>query len=259
LANNAGALTARELSTGISQANASALAIFTAALVTENGPGPVTTKIRDADRVRFFFSRIFQKLNLPGPVTGTASFHAKLPVQAPDLVCLCSNKPIHGRLLVGSKTSVVFFLLLLMLSNIWIIVLPLAIASAAQVVKALTFMAKKGRFEIKQLSKWGGFPSSHMAMVASVATIVGIVSGIASIEFLIIFSLGILVMRDASGLRMFVEQHSRAINIIRKEIPGLAKKIPQQRISIGHTDVEIVGGVLFGILLTFGYVVIFGY
>ena len=151
---------------------------------------------------------------------------------------------------MGSKTSVVF-LGVDMFEQYWVIVLPLVITGLTQIVKAFVVMGQTGHFKFESLFKWGGFPSSHMALVSSVATVAGLVDGIRSVTFVIALSFAILVMRDAMGLRMFVEHHSRAINVLREQSSAKVQaRIPKQRLSIGHTRVEIAGGIIFGVGLT---------
>lgn len=110
---------------------------------------------------------------------------------------------------------------------------------------------KTKKSDKKDLYQWGGFPSSHAALVSSLATSIIVIRGWNSAEFMIVLAFGILVLRDAIGLREFVEQHAKAINVIRKNLPVDQRKlIPIQVDSIGHSRTEVIGGVVIGAIIT---------
>jgi len=124
----------------------------------------------------------------------------------------------------------------------------------------MLLMARSGRFEFKDLYKWGGFPSSHSALVASLATVVWILSGPYSAEFAIALAFGVIVVRDAMGLRMFVQANSRAINQIRETLPADARrKVAEQEKSVGHTQLQVAGGIVFGVAVALAWYWVFGF
>lgn len=121
-------------------------------------------------------------------------------------------------------------------------------------------MAKTGRFDFKDLFKWGGFPSSHSALVSCLATVVWILSGPYSSEFAISIAFGVIVVRDAMGLRMFVQANSRAINQIRETLsPDVQRKVAEQEHSVGHTKAQVAGGIVFGVAVALAWYWIFGF
>jgi acid phosphatase family membrane protein YuiD len=136
-----------------------------------------------------------------------------------------------------------------------LILLPILVTGLTQVIKFVVHVVMTGKVDGKELFKWGGFPSSHAALVGSLGTLVWLYRGFASIEFMIVLGFGVIVLRDAMGLREFVEKHSLAINVLRKNLsPSQQKQVPHQIESVGHSPLEVSGGLLIGIgisLLTY--------
>ena len=87
-----------------------------------------------------------------------------------------------------------------------------------------------------------------------------ILSGIYSAEFAIALAFGVLVVRDAMGLRMFVQKNSLAISQIRATLPtNIRRKIIEPERSVGHTQVQVAGGIFFGIAVALVWYWIFGF
>ena len=116
-----------------------------------------------------------------------------------------------------------------MASSFWPILLPLLTTGLTQLIKLLVDLAKTGRLEIRDLFKWGGFPSSHSALVTCLAVVVGLLDGWYSAAFAIALAFAIIVIRDAMGLRMFVQRNSHAINQIRETLPANMKRKVAER------------------------------
>ncbi|WP_420477130.1 divergent PAP2 family protein [Noviherbaspirillum sp. ST9] len=90
----------------------------------------------------------------------------------------------------------------------------------------------------------GGFPSSHTAIVSSVAALVAMEEGIAHPAFGVSLALTLIVILDANGLRQQVGAHAELINDL---VPGEEPQ-DQVRERMGHTRFEIAGGTAIGIL-----------
>lgn len=120
-----------------------------------------------------------------------------------------------------------------------------------QIVKVLIKWIRTGKFEVKEYYAWGEFPSSHIALVSSLATVAALVAGIDSLAFGLSLAFAVIVARDAMGLRMFVERNGHAINKLRALLPRDKQRlIEKQPARVGHTPVEAFGGAVFGIGLT---------
>jgi len=92
---------------------------------------------------------------------------------------------------------------------------------------------------------YGGLPSNHSAIVSSMAVLIAFKEGLNHPAFGISVTLAFIVMLDATSLRREVGRHSAAIN---KLIPSESDS-PKLRERMGHTPLEIVAGILVGIVV----------
>ena len=95
----------------------------------------------------------------------------------------------------------------------------------------------------------GGFPSNHSAVVSSMATLIALREGIGHPAFGVAVALCFIVVIDANSLRQHVGRQAAAINRLAEGQP--AHKTLRER--MGHTVVEICGGLATGIAI--GHVV----
>lgn len=93
-------------------------------------------------------------------------------------------------------------------------------------------------------------PSSHSAVVCSLATLVGRYNGFDSALFGIAFILAIVVMYDAAGIRRAAGKQAKLLNKI-VETPGLNALQMQERLVevLGHTPLEVLVGAILGIIV----------
>ncbi|MFH0830617.1 MAG: divergent PAP2 family protein [Parcubacteria group bacterium] len=132
-----------------------------------------------------------------------------------------------------------------------LVVWPILVTVFTQLTKVAIRAVQTGKFETNEYFAWGKFPSSHIALVTSLATVVALVVGVQSVEFAMALALAVLVTRDALGLRMFVENHAKAINVLRTLLPASKQRlVPKQVDRVGHTLLEALGGAAFGLGLT---------
>jgi uncharacterized protein len=104
----------------------------------------------------------------------------------------------------------------------------------------------------------GGMPSSHSALVTSLATATGLRYGFDGAYFAIATVLALIVMYDARGVRQESGQHARVINRILREImTGHTISEGELKELLGHTTIEVFVGALVGILYTL-VLVLFG-
>ncbi|MCR5495517.1 MAG: divergent PAP2 family protein [Treponema sp.] len=102
--------------------------------------------------------------------------------------------------------------------------------------------------------KTGGLPSSHSALVASLATVIAFRNGLDSDIFILAFCFFMVTVRDAVGVR-------RSSGIQAKKINEIGKSLDEQKIidysSIkevnGHTPIEVTFGCLLGIFIGFAF------
>ena len=104
------------------------------------------------------------------------------------------------------------------------------------------------------LWKTGGMPSSHSALAASMATTIGFREGFNSSLFLVLCGYGLLIVRDAVGVRRASGLQARALNNMGRDLEekfGIAYK-PVKEIS-GHTVSEVLIGLMIGFFIAVAF------
>lgn len=100
----------------------------------------------------------------------------------------------------------------------------------------------------------GGFPSNHSAVVSSMATLIALREGISEPAFGVAVTLAFIVIIDANSLRRHVGKQAEAINRIAKN--DTAHSHLRER--MGHTLVEIAGGLCTGVAVAFAINAVLG-
>ena len=135
-------------------------------------------------------------------------------------------------------------------SNLTLLV-PLSAMIAVQIFKFAREWWRKGELSASVLFSTGGMPSSHSALVTSLATATGIQYGFSSAYFAIASVLALIVMYDARGVRQESGQHARVLNqIVRELMAGHTISERELKELLGHTTVEVFVGALVGIVYT---------
>jgi len=100
----------------------------------------------------------------------------------------------------------------------------------------------------------GGLPSSHSSLVTAVALTIGLQEGFDSAIFALAMSIGMIVIYDAAGVRRQAGIHAERINAIMKsffESGQLGEdELDDLKEMLGHTPLEVVSGVILGMLIT---------
>lgn len=79
-----------------------------------------------------------------------------------------------------------------------VLIIPFLVLIITQVCKTIYFSIKNKKLDLFTLLTTGGLPSSHSALVASLAIVILKTNGVRSTEFAISVILAIIVMYDAS-------------------------------------------------------------
>jgi acid phosphatase family membrane protein YuiD len=111
-------------------------------------------------------------------------------------------------------------------------------------IKFLINSARQRRWAFNLIGN-GGFPSNHSATVTSMATLIALREGMGHPAFGVAVTLCFIVMIDANSLRQHVGRQAAAINRLAAGESG--HKVLRER--MGHTLVEISGGILTGIAI----------
>ena len=118
----------------------------------------------------------------------------------------------------------------------------------AQLIKVPWNYFSSGKWDWVLLLRAGGMPSSHSALVASVAHASGLFVGFDSPLFALALTLAIIVIYDATGIRRQAGMHAEYINrIIRERLKGVDSKDHQLREMLGHTPLEALTGTILGV------------
>jgi acid phosphatase family membrane protein YuiD len=113
-------------------------------------------------------------------------------------------------------------------------------------IKFLINSARQRRWAFNLVGN-GGFPSNHSAVVTSMATLIALREGMGHPAFGVAVALAFVVMIDANSLRQHVGRQAAAIN----RLAGKDSNAKLLRERMGHTLVEIAGGICTGIAMGF--------
>jgi acid phosphatase family membrane protein YuiD len=133
-----------------------------------------------------------------------------------------------------------------------ILILPLLSGFIAQIIKFF-IKSNKQNFNFKNLMVYSGMPSGHSAMVVSLSSILFFQQGWQSPLFAFSIVLAIIVIRDALGIRRYLGQHGKILNILVKDLKDdfvLDKTYPHLLEQIGHTPAQVVAGSLIGLAVS---------
>jgi acid phosphatase family membrane protein YuiD len=100
----------------------------------------------------------------------------------------------------------------------------------------------------------GGMPSSHAATMTATTLAIGLFDGFNTPVFALAFAISMIVIYDAAGVRREAGYHAEALNKLVDEWFAVTKTplVDQKRMKemLGHTPIEVVGGVLTGLVST---------
>ena len=130
------------------------------------------------------------------------------------------------------------------------IYVPFFLWFGIQLFKLIYDLVKTKKFNFKRIMGAGGMPSSHSAIVCSLATCIGKEYGLDSGIFAFSVIMAFVVMYDAAGVRRAAGRQARILNKI-LETPGLTTGEVQERLieALGHTPVQVFVGAILGIVV----------
>lgn len=144
----------------------------------------------------------------------------------------------------------------------------------AQLIKALIYSVKNKKFRAERILGAGGMPSSHSAMVCSLAITTCRVCGVNSPEFALAMALALVVMYDACGVRREAGRHALEINRMRKIVDRLDDEVVEKindeldqefdqddgeqelKELLGHTPLQVICGAMLGILIGMAFPIV---
>lgn len=130
------------------------------------------------------------------------------------------------------------------------IYIPLLTWAFIQIFKFIYELIQTKKFNFKRILGAGGMPSSHSAVVMSLAVLVGKTEGFDSTTFALAMVFAFVVMYDAAGVRRAAGKQASLLNKI-VETPGLTGMQVTERLVevLGHSPVQVFVGALIGIVI----------
>jgi acid phosphatase family membrane protein YuiD len=124
----------------------------------------------------------------------------------------------------------------------------------AQILKPPLEYLRRGKWKWGYLFSAGGMPSSHSALMVGATLGIGLHEGFDSGMFALAVAVSMIVIYDAAGVRREAGRHAEAINVLIDELlSGHPISDKQLREVLGHTPMEVTGGVFLGIVISILY------
>ncbi len=129
---------------------------------------------------------------------------------------------------------------------------PLVAAGASwlisQGVKPVLYRITRRKWDWHWLVTSGGMPSAHSAVVAALATAVGLREGLNSSAFAIALVTALVVLYDSAGVRRAASIQAQILNQMLEELFS-GRPIAQTHLRelIGHTPFEVLVGAALGV------------
>jgi hypothetical protein len=123
---------------------------------------------------------------------------------------------------------------------------------ASQGIKMILKSGKKKKISLKDVFSYSDMPSSHTATVIGLAAYLALSEGFSSSMFAVSLILAVIVITDAIGLRNYLGEHGKTINVLVKDLKEddfLDNRYPKQLEHIGHTPVQVMTGAAIGIII----------
>lgn len=130
------------------------------------------------------------------------------------------------------------------------LIVPLSTWFFIQIFKVISETIKNKKFDYKRILGAGGMPSSHSAVVTSLATLIGKSEGFNSSIFAISLIFACIVMYDATGVRRAAGEQAKLLNKIvqTQELTGI--KVREKLVEVlGHTPLQVLVGAIVGIVV----------
>ncbi len=137
-----------------------------------------------------------------------------------------------------------------------IIIITITAMLLTQTIKVVIHFFINKKCDEKVFFSTGGMPSSHSALVTSLATAIGLFqyheAGKFSYPFAVSIVLALIVIHDSVGIRYESSKHARELNQIKfrlnliENIEAEEKKLKE---ALGHRPIEVLIGVIFGALI----------
>ena len=130
------------------------------------------------------------------------------------------------------------------------LIVPFATWFCIQLFKLIYDLVTTKKFNFKRILGAGGMPSSHSAVVVSLATMIGKSQGVESPIFGLAIIFAFIVMYDAAGVRRAAGKQAKILNKI-VQTPGLTGVEVTEKLQefLGHTPIQVFVGAFIGVIV----------
>jgi uncharacterized protein len=120
----------------------------------------------------------------------------------------------------------------------------------AQVIKMPLDYLYSRKWNWALLLTTGGMPSSHSSLLTATSLGIGLYHGFDNPVFAIAVAITMVVVYDAAGVRRQAGIHAQRINVLFNELlHGHMLNEKDLREVLGHTPLEVIGGILLGLIV----------
>jgi acid phosphatase family membrane protein YuiD len=120
----------------------------------------------------------------------------------------------------------------------------------AQIIKMPLDYFYTRRWNWALLLTTGGMPSSHSSLMTGTVFAIGLYHGFDNPLFALGVAITMIVTYDAAGVRRQAGIHAQRINVLFDELlRGHSVNERDLREVLGHTPLEVIGGILLGLIV----------
>lgn len=120
----------------------------------------------------------------------------------------------------------------------------------AQALKIPTEYLRSRRWLWTMFFAAGGMPSSHTALMVAGTLAVALYHGFDNPLFGVAVAVTMIIAHDAAGVRRQAGKHAERINVLFDELlKGHMWSEDELKEVIGHTPLEVIGGIILGLLV----------
>ena len=120
----------------------------------------------------------------------------------------------------------------------------------AQIIKLPLDFFRTRKWNWSLMLTTGGMPSSHSSLMTATTLAIGLYHGFANQLFALGVAITMIVTYDAAVVRQQAGVHAQRINVLFDELlKGHIFNEKDLREVLGHTPLEVAGGILLGIIV----------
>jgi len=121
----------------------------------------------------------------------------------------------------------------------------------AQSIKVVIYWIRDGKFNLLHFFEAGGMPSAHSASVTALTLAIALTEGWRSPLFTISLVFALIVMYDATGVRLAAGKQAEILNKIVEDIYANGKvRIEKLKEILGHDPIEVFCGASLATVVT---------